>query len=257
AALQPRPARASRPARDRHRRGGQGRAGAAGRKRPGTARAGAAAALGPCPDRALPAGSRPRRDGLAGAGDQSRRGAPRRRRRVALRRPPPDRGLGPVAREGLGLLAGLRRGGAVPAVRPLRLRDPPALAGSGGGAGEPAGGVGAGARPGGPPPLSCRGPRHGRCFAFPPLGSPDMRRLPLALAAILLASCRPAPPADGAADAAAATEVPAFAFDEAGIAGLQQRMRAGTLSSRELAQAYLDRIAAVDDAGPRLGAVIE
>src|SRR5690606_41749118 len=118
-------------------------------------------------------------------------------------------------------------------------------------------GVGAGARPGGPPPLSCRGPRHGRCFAFPPLGTPDMRRLPLALAAILLASCRPAPPADGAADAAAATEVPAFAFDEAGIAGLQQRMRAGTLSSRELAQAYLDRIAAVDDAGPRLGAVIE
>src|SRR3546814_8688140 len=34
-------------------------------------------------------------------------------------------------------------------------------------------------------------------------------------------------------------------------------MTDGNLSSRELTQAYLDRIAAIDDAGPRLNAVIE
>jgi amidase len=34
-------------------------------------------------------------------------------------------------------------------------------------------------------------------------------------------------------------------------------MRGGTLTSRALTQAYLDRIAAIDDAGPRLNAVIE
>src|SRR3546814_16074022 len=34
-------------------------------------------------------------------------------------------------------------------------------------------------------------------------------------------------------------------------------MSDGNLSSRELTQAYLDRIAAIDDAGPRLNAVIE
>jgi amidase len=36
-----------------------------------------------------------------------------------------------------------------------------------------------------------------------------------------------------------------------------QRMAAGTLTSRELTQAYLDRIAAIDDAGPTLNAVID
>ena len=35
------------------------------------------------------------------------------------------------------------------------------------------------------------------------------------------------------------------------------RMAAGTLTSRALTQAYLDRIAAIDDAGPQLNAVIE
>ena len=36
-----------------------------------------------------------------------------------------------------------------------------------------------------------------------------------------------------------------------------QRMAAGTLTSRALTQAYLDRIAAIDDAGPKLNAVID
>ena len=37
----------------------------------------------------------------------------------------------------------------------------------------------------------------------------------------------------------------------------RDRMTAGTLTSRALTQAYLNRIAAIDDAGPRLNAVIE
>src|ERR1700752_4485811 len=36
-----------------------------------------------------------------------------------------------------------------------------------------------------------------------------------------------------------------------------EQMQAGTLTSRALTQAYLDRIAAIDDDGPRLNAVIE
>jgi amidase len=37
----------------------------------------------------------------------------------------------------------------------------------------------------------------------------------------------------------------------------QRRMTDGTLTSRALTRAYLARIAAIDDAGPRLSAVIE
>ncbi len=96
-----------------------------------------------------------------------------------------------------------------------------------------------------------------------------MRRLSLAISLSLLAACQPATPpqatpprptsaqasptaAPDQADAAAA-----FAHEEADIASLQRQMAAGTLSSRALAQAYLDRIAAIDDAGPMLNAVIE
>ncbi|HUG04563.1 MAG TPA: amidase [Steroidobacteraceae bacterium] len=43
---------------------------------------------------------------------------------------------------------------------------------------------------------------------------------------------------------------------EIDIAGLQEAMAAGTLSAREVTQWSLDRIAAVDDAGPTLNAVI-
>jgi amidase len=53
------------------------------------------------------------------------------------------------------------------------------------------------------------------------------------------------------------TAATAFAFEEASIDDLQARMRAGTLDSATLTRAYLDRIAAIDDAGPTLGAVIE
>ena len=79
-----------------------------------------------------------------------------------------------------------------------------------------------------------------------------MRRslLPLGLM-LALAACRPAPPA---ATAPAPTD---FIYAELDIADLQSRMQAGELDSRRLTQAYLDRIAAVDKAGPQLNAVIE
>jgi amidase len=48
-----------------------------------------------------------------------------------------------------------------------------------------------------------------------------------------------------------------FRFAEATIDGLQQQMQAGTLTSRELTAAYLQRIANIDRAGPKLNAVIE
>ncbi len=48
-----------------------------------------------------------------------------------------------------------------------------------------------------------------------------------------------------------------FAFAEAGIGDLSARMDRGELSSHALTRAYLDRIAAIDDAGPTLNAVIE
>ena len=48
-----------------------------------------------------------------------------------------------------------------------------------------------------------------------------------------------------------------FPFAEATIDDLQARMAAGTLTARTLTEAYLGRIAEVDQAGPRLNAVIE
>lgn len=48
-----------------------------------------------------------------------------------------------------------------------------------------------------------------------------------------------------------------FEFAEVDIADLQARMTRGELSSQALTRAYLDRIAAVDDAGPSLNAVME
>jgi amidase len=46
-------------------------------------------------------------------------------------------------------------------------------------------------------------------------------------------------------------------YDEATIAQLQAEMAAGKLTSRQLTQAYIDRIAALDQSGPGVNAVIE
>ena len=81
-----------------------------------------------------------------------------------------------------------------------------------------------------------------------------MRRslLPLGLM-LALAACQQASPPNATAPAAPTD----FIYAELDIADLQARMQAGELDSRRLTQAYLDRIAAVDKAGPQLNAVIE
>src|SRR5688572_2940276 len=48
-----------------------------------------------------------------------------------------------------------------------------------------------------------------------------------------------------------------FPFAEATIEQLQARMAAGTLTSRELTQAYLERIQEIDVRGPALRSVLE
>jgi len=55
------------------------------------------------------------------------------------------------------------------------------------------------------------------------------------------------------------TAVPAadFAFAEATINELQDRMVAGQLTAHQLTLAYLERIAQIDRAGPKLNSVIE
>ena len=84
-----------------------------------------------------------------------------------------------------------------------------------------------------------------------------MRLSMLLLASILvLAACDSGTAPDSAAshDSSAPTD---FIYAELGIAELQERMQKGELDSRTLTQAYLDRIAAIDKAGPTLNAVIE
>lgn len=55
----------------------------------------------------------------------------------------------------------------------------------------------------------------------------------------------------------ASTAPPATDVVELSAADARDRMAAGTLTARALTQAYLDRIASIDAAGPRLNAVIE
>jgi len=95
-----------------------------------------------------------------------------------------------------------------------------------------------------------------------------VKSLPLATLLALLPACQrvDAPGTAHAANTATATAAkPApvagprdgFAFAEVGIDELQARMGRGELTSHALTQAYLDRIAAIDDGGPTLNAVIE
>lgn len=51
--------------------------------------------------------------------------------------------------------------------------------------------------------------------------------------------------------------VKAFAFDEATISDLQERMVSGEISAESLTRAYIDRINEIDKAGPSLNSVIE
>jgi amidase len=59
------------------------------------------------------------------------------------------------------------------------------------------------------------------------------------------------------AGGAAPPKAAALSLEEATIDGLQEQMKAGTLTARRLTQAYLDRIEALDRKGPTLRSVIE
>jgi amidase len=76
-----------------------------------------------------------------------------------------------------------------------------------------------------------------------------MRMLKHALGIFLMSS---------AAAAAGESARPApFALEEVTIRALQQRMASGELTAHSIVQQYLDRIAAIDKAGPAINAVIE
>jgi len=76
--------------------------------------------------------------------------------------------------------------------------------------------------------------------------------LPVALLSVTLWACAPRTPEPATAPATTQRDVV-----ELGATQAASLMAAGELTSRELTQAYLDRIAAIDDAGPALNAVIE
>ena len=80
------------------------------------------------------------------------------------------------------------------------------------------------------------------------------RLVTVSVVAALLIGCSSNPPAPSSDSA---TAKPSIDVVELSATDARDRMAAGTLTSRALTQAYLDRIAAIDDAGPTLDAVIE
>jgi amidase len=87
-----------------------------------------------------------------------------------------------------------------------------------------------------------------------------MRRAVLLLAIVAaLAACKPAPPTGGQTPATGSQPAGTPAFDVAELSATDAaaKMKAGELSSHDLTQAYLDRIARIDEAGPTLNSVIE
>ncbi|RPI50272.1 MAG: amidase, partial [Acidobacteria bacterium] len=78
-----------------------------------------------------------------------------------------------------------------------------------------------------------------------------MNRIPVIALIALLGACSREPAAPPAPPVSTVDVVELSALDA------RDRMAAGTLTSRALTQAYLDRIAAIDDAGPTLNSVIE
>lgn len=77
---------------------------------------------------------------------------------------------------------------------------------------------------------------------------------------VLAASCQNAEspnPSSGESAEPANKEPKAFPLLEATTADLQQQMEQGERTARQITQLYLDRIAALDDDGPQLRAVIE
>jgi amidase len=88
---------------------------------------------------------------------------------------------------------------------------------------------------------------------------PSRRAIALLALAALLAACKPDAPAPAAGDPGPATTAakPAVEVAELSATDAAARLADGSLTSRALTQAYLDRIAAIDDAGPALNSIIE
>ncbi|HWK73790.1 MAG TPA: amidase [Povalibacter sp.] len=75
---------------------------------------------------------------------------------------------------------------------------------------------------------------------------------------VLVLACHAALAATAPSESTNNTTAPAtLVLEETDVATLQSQMSGGKLTSRQLTQAYLDRIAAIDDAGPMLNSVIE
>ena len=86
---------------------------------------------------------------------------------------------------------------------------------------------------------------------------PSMLRLAATVVLATLAGCATVPDATDTLPVDPSVIVDPTGIVETDIATLSERMRRGELSSVQLTQAYLDRIAAIDAAGPHLNAVIE
>lgn len=78
----------------------------------------------------------------------------------------------------------------------------------------------------------------------------------LAGTALTISSCRIGTKAPKAS-ALSEHQIPDFDLDETTVEALQQMMQAGTYSAVEITQKYMDRIRAIDQAGPQLKAVVE
>ena len=147
----------------------------------------------------------------------------------------------------------------VPAVRPVCLRPAPPLAGSSSRGDQSGGGLGAGPRPGQAAPLrhvargaeagdACASSRESRRCATCRLPSPSPPcSAPASLPRRPHARTPPSPPRP---HRRSPSRKPASPTCSSG-------WRAGAVTSHALTQAYLDRIAAIDKAGPALNSVIE
>jgi amidase len=78
-----------------------------------------------------------------------------------------------------------------------------------------------------------------------------------AVAVVATAAVRAVPAEAGPVAAAEAAPAGGFEFAELTIDTLQERMKSGALTSRQLTSAYLERIAALDRQGPSLHAILE
>jgi len=86
-----------------------------------------------------------------------------------------------------------------------------------------------------------------------------LRRLPAAFFVFLLAACQPGGEGDASTTDDALMQSPAAEFDpvSATVVELQQQLASGELTALAVTEAYLARISELDDAGPRLNAVIQ